>query len=326
MTAIHQRVRKLSTGVAMGYLEAGPETGRPVVLLHGFTDSGFAWAPVMRQIASLDPSLRLFALHQRGALGTALPDCDTCRQQPSHCITNAEHVEDVIAFLIEMDLGPTLLVGHSMGSMVARGVALARPDLVDKLVLVATPGPRPAGRIGLAGITAFHPDDDIADSEPVKSFRAIAQTRGIVWPQGAFDLSPIDLDPFAVHRLLEGWVASTLADPAVLRETAERTARVPLKYWGIDRTPVDGPAEHLEDLRVPTLAIWGVQDTLMTEEMQKDLCAALDAASHRNSAMHYTWKQYGSIACSPGEPQTDFGHELVAEAPNELARDIVSFL
>ena len=51
----------------------------------------------------------------------------------------ATFAADVAGFIDDLGTGPVALVGHSMGSVVARAVALARPDLVDRLVLVGSP-------------------------------------------------------------------------------------------------------------------------------------------------------------------------------------------
>ena len=54
---------------------------------------------------------------------------------------------DAITFTGALGLNTIDLVGHSMGGLVAQEVALARPDLVRRLVLVGT-GPRGGEGIG----------------------------------------------------------------------------------------------------------------------------------------------------------------------------------
>ncbi len=51
----------------------------------------------------------------------------------------AQHVDDMIAFIEGLSLGPVDLIGHSRGGHLAFRLALKRPELLRKLVL-AEPG------------------------------------------------------------------------------------------------------------------------------------------------------------------------------------------
>ena len=53
--------------------------------------------------------------------------------------TIAQHVSDVIAFLVALNAGPVDLMGHSRGGHIAFRVAQQRPDLLRRLIL-AEPG------------------------------------------------------------------------------------------------------------------------------------------------------------------------------------------
>lgn len=52
----------------------------------------------------------------------------------------AERTDEVIRLIQDRDLGPAIVLGVSFGGMVAQNVALARPDLVEGLVLAGCPG------------------------------------------------------------------------------------------------------------------------------------------------------------------------------------------
>lgn len=97
--------------------------GSPVVILHGLAGSSTEMAPTVAALGDR----RVVAVDARGhGQSTRFPD-DVSREA---------HVADVV-FVIEAVLGrPVSLVGHSMGGHTALLVASARPDLVERLVLL----------------------------------------------------------------------------------------------------------------------------------------------------------------------------------------------
>jgi pimeloyl-ACP methyl ester carboxylesterase len=111
-------------GVRTWYDLHGTE-GEPVVLLHGgLVDSRF----FDNALPLLGAGARLFTVDRRGHGRT--PDVDGP-------ITYDLMADDMIAFLEEVVGGPAHLVGHSDGANVALLVALRRPDLVRKAVLIS---------------------------------------------------------------------------------------------------------------------------------------------------------------------------------------------
>ena len=117
---------QLSTGVRLRYAERGDPAGRPVVMLHGVTDSWFSFS---RVLPLLDASLRAIAIDQRGHGDSERPDGGYALK---------DLAADVVSFMDAMELGSAVLVGHSMGSHVAQRVALAAPERVDAVVLVGS--------------------------------------------------------------------------------------------------------------------------------------------------------------------------------------------
>src|SRR5690349_17947407 len=99
--------------------------GEPVLLLHsGFADSRM-FAPALPILAG---PFRAYTVDRRGHGRT--PDVEGS-------LTYEAMADDTIAFLDSVVCEPTHLVGHSDGADVALLVALKRPDLVRKLVLVS---------------------------------------------------------------------------------------------------------------------------------------------------------------------------------------------
>ncbi len=104
--------------------------GQPVVLLHGIGRTGQTWE---RVVAGLPQSAyRLVALDLLGFGDSPKPDW------PAY--TTDDHAAAVIASIEKLVQGrPAIIVGHSMGCLVAVRVARLRPDLVRHLVLYEMP-------------------------------------------------------------------------------------------------------------------------------------------------------------------------------------------
>jgi pimeloyl-ACP methyl ester carboxylesterase len=103
----------------MSYVEQGPSGGTPVIFLHGYTDSSLEFVATAAALKKRDPTLRLIALDQRGA-GSTVPDTETCRTTPAGCVTNADHVADVVAFMDAMKLEKAVVFAGSRPGSVRR--------------------------------------------------------------------------------------------------------------------------------------------------------------------------------------------------------------
>jgi pimeloyl-ACP methyl ester carboxylesterase len=116
----------LPTGVELHVAERGPASGRPVLLLHGYTDSWFSWSPILDL---LPPDARAIVPSQRGHGDSDRPQC---------CYRFADYARDAVALLDELGIERADVVGHSMGSFVAQKIAIDYPDRVNGLVLVGS--------------------------------------------------------------------------------------------------------------------------------------------------------------------------------------------
>jgi pimeloyl-ACP methyl ester carboxylesterase len=116
----------LSTGVRLEYVEQGPVDGIPVVFLHGVTDS---WHSFERVLPLLPPTVRAFAISQRG-------HGDSSRPESGYRF--ADLSADLLAFLDAMGLRAATIVGHSMGASVAQRFAIDHSDRIVGLVLMGS--------------------------------------------------------------------------------------------------------------------------------------------------------------------------------------------
>lgn len=106
--------------------------GPPIVLLHGFGFDGVSWDDFAAPLASARKVV-WFDMPGHGAAAgwSPTPHAGTCAKA-------------VVASLEAMAISRAVLVGHSLGGAVAALVGLMRPDLVERLVLLAPGGFGPA--------------------------------------------------------------------------------------------------------------------------------------------------------------------------------------
>ncbi|HUS26616.1 MAG TPA: alpha/beta fold hydrolase [Nevskiaceae bacterium] len=118
-----QRPYKLAVTIDQGQ-------GQPVVLLHGIGSSGQVWRRVAAQLS--DKPVHLLAFDLLGFGASPKPEW------PQYSVD--DHARAVIASIKAARLRrPVVLVGHSMGSLVAVRIARLQPGLVKRLILYEMP-------------------------------------------------------------------------------------------------------------------------------------------------------------------------------------------
>jgi esterase len=103
--------------------DAFGETGSPVLILHGLLGSARNWTSIAKELAA---SHRVFALDLR----------NHGRSPWAPTMSFDEMAGDIAAFIERQDLGAVTLIGHSLGGKVAMRLALTRPELIERLVVV----------------------------------------------------------------------------------------------------------------------------------------------------------------------------------------------
>jgi pimeloyl-ACP methyl ester carboxylesterase len=97
--------------------------GSPLVILHGLFGSARNWASIARGLGDLR-QVHALDLRNHG-------------QSPwADSMTYAEMAEDVANYIERRGLAPCEILGHSMGGKVSMVLALNRPELVERLVVV----------------------------------------------------------------------------------------------------------------------------------------------------------------------------------------------
>jgi pimeloyl-ACP methyl ester carboxylesterase len=253
-------------GVRIRCYEGG--SGPPLLLVHGF--GGAAWN--FSELVPLLPGRRLIVPDLPGHGGSsALP------------ATTLAGFADVLARLLD---GPTDVVGHSMGGVVALRLAERHPALVRSVVLAAAAGISSSTRlteiaITLAGIVqparlAGRRADRVARSRHL---------RKLVF--GGLEVSnPQLLTERAVHGFLRGPRMHTDALDAGLALAA------------------DDPRQDLDRVRCPVLVLWGARDR------QVPLADGFEYARRLRAPLRVI---------------ADCGHLLIGERPDVCARAVLEF-
>jgi haloacetate dehalogenase len=111
-----------ANGIRQHFLEAG--SGPPVVLLHGFPETSFAWR---FQIPELAKAFRVIAPDLRGYGET---------DKPPGGYDKRNMANDLVSLLNALELEKIALIGHDRGARVATRFAKDHPALLDRLVVM----------------------------------------------------------------------------------------------------------------------------------------------------------------------------------------------
>jgi pimeloyl-ACP methyl ester carboxylesterase len=229
---------ELPTGVTLQYAERGRASGTPVIFLHGVTDSWRSFEPVFPH---LPPSIHAFALTQRG-------HGDSSR--PADGYLYADLAGDVRAFMDAMQLPAAVIVGHSMGAMVAQRFAADHPTRVAGLVLMGS-------------FASMHRDPGMQDFYDT----TIAKLSDPIDPAVARDFQVSTLAHQIQAEQLDLFVNESLKVPARVWKALFR---------GFVETP--GAAQALSVLDAPTLIVWGDLDGYASRADQEVLRGSIPDA------------------------------------------------
>lgn len=114
----------------------GPQNGPPLLLLHGVTRRWQSFVPILPALA---PRWTISALDFRGHGQSDRADED------QYFVPN--YIDDAAALVKAQAAEPVVIYGHSLGSMVAAGVAARLPDRVRAVILEDPPFTTMGGRI-----------------------------------------------------------------------------------------------------------------------------------------------------------------------------------
>lgn len=178
------------------------ESGAPILILHGLAGSGREMESTAR---ALNPH-RVLTLDSRGH--------GESTRRPT-AVSRQAHVDDVIRVIESVVGDPVILIGQSMGGHTALMVAAARPDLVDRLVLLEAGAGGNGTEQSREGMRAFfdawprpfadraHAAAFLGDSAIARAWAADLEERSDgLWPR--FD-ADVMIDTIAHVDAVERW-------------------------------------------------------------------------------------------------------------------------
>jgi pimeloyl-ACP methyl ester carboxylesterase len=247
----------LPHGITLSCRGAG-ERGRPVLLfLHGFPEAAFVWDELLEHFAQpANGGYRCVAPNLRGYEDSSQP-ADVAAYRPKHLVQD-------IAALAQAEGAPlACLVAHDWGGAVAWNLANQQPALMQRLAIINSPHPGTFLR-------------GLRTSE--KQQEASAYMNFLVRPD-AEQLLRADgyrrLLGFFTHWGPASWLTEAVKEQ--YKAVWDRSLTGGLNYYRASplRPPREGdpaagaielPREMLT-IAVPTLVLWGLQDTALLPEL-----------------------------------------------------------
>ena len=263
-----------SSGVKIHYVHMGK--GPVLIMVHGFPDYWYTWRD---QMPTLAKKFHVVAIDQRGYNKSGQPE-------GVENYTVDKLVGDVVAVVKDLGAEKATILGHDWGGMVAWRIAMAHPDLTERLIILNLPHPR-----GLLRELRENPKQE-ENSQYARNF---------LLPGAA---------AFLTAEAISGWVKEPEAKKKYIEAFKRSSFESMLNYYKANypRPPYE-ETEALKEARVkcPVLLIHGLDDK-----------ALLDGA------LNGTWRWIDNeltLVTIPGA-----GHFLLRDKPKQVTRAIGGWL
>ncbi len=231
-----------SNGIRLHYVTQGE--GPLMLMLHGFPEFWYSWR---HQIPEFAKDYKVVALDLRG-----YNESDKPQQQSAYVMS--ELVKDVKGVIQGLGYDRCVLVGHDWGGAIAWNFAYAHPEMVERLIILNLP-------------------------HPAKFAEGLRTPQQLLRSSYAFffqlpvlpELLIQSLDYRAIESVFKGMAvnksAITQADIEAYKDAASRRGALTamLNYYRNAFTNV--MSTDWSVLQVPTLMIWGEEDTALGKEL-----------------------------------------------------------
>jgi len=224
--------RRFDTGeVELNYAE-GPDNGPPILLIHGITGNWRSFLPIM---PSITMRWHVYAVDLRGHGKSG---------HKTGCYTLRDYERDINTFIDEVINQPTILLGHSLGGMIATMHAADNPNI--KAVIIGDSPPNYDNSLGRdinKRMSYWVQAQEAARSgKTVNEMLQILNEKKIMWGD-----VPIE-DPLLLRSMATNW---SRMDPDILSKMIEGEEAREELFGGYDT------ARLYPKLRCPVLLLRG---------------------------------------------------------------------
>ncbi len=231
-----------TNGIRLHYVTQGE--GPLMLMLHGFPEFWYSWRHLIPEFAK---DYKVVALDLRG-----YNESDKPQQQSAYVMS--EFVKDVEGVIKGLGYDRCVLVGHDWGGAIAWNFAYAHPEMLERLIVLNMPHP------------AKFADGLRTPQQLLRSSYAFFFQLPLL-PELLIQSSDYGAIESAFKGMAVNKSAITQADIEAYKDAASRRGALTamLNYY---RNAF--PSMTLRDwsvLQVPTLMIWGEEDTALGKEL-----------------------------------------------------------
>lgn len=234
-----------TNGVKLHYVSGG--SGKLMLMLHGFPEFWYSWR---HQITEFSPDYHVVAVDLRGYNQSDKP-------QNLEAYQMSEFIADIKAVIQGLGYEDCILVAHDWGGAIAWNFADAYPEMVEKLIILNMPHPAKFA----AGLKT--------PQQLLKSWYIFAFQ--IPWlPEFMFKLNDYQVIKDTFSGMAIDKTAFTEADLNAYRDAAAQPGALTAMinyYRGAFGLFFSNKRSPWGILEVPTLTIWGENDTALGKEL-----------------------------------------------------------
>ena len=234
-------------GLRLRYLEWGRPDALPVICVHGYTSSAEAFNALARRIQD---RAHIIAMDVRGHGESAWSQDDAYQY--------ADQAGDLAALVDQLGIGRFVLIGTSMGGVIAMVYASQYADRLRGLVLNDIGPDVEAGSGRITGLVRSRPADFASLDEAMQYRREISPITAA---------RPLEDQEETARGVLSERPDGRWAwkmDPAYIEQRVKRGAPARPPLWPV-----------LETLPCATQIVWGTDSDVLSEAQAKRMVAAL---------------------------------------------------
>ncbi|MCU0512103.1 MAG: alpha/beta hydrolase [Anaerolineae bacterium] len=253
-------------GASIYYIARGNPDDPAVILIHGFGGSTFTWRDNMDALAAA--GLYVVALD--------LPPFGLSDKSPTLDYTRAGMAETVVGLMDVLAIERASIVGHSMGGGVTACVAVRHPERVERLVFVAGGVFDPALREPAETETTTEDSEQQSPLALLRTFDpnsplAATLLRTLLTPERFTDILT---SAYYRPEIVTDEVAAGYQRPLAIETW---TAGFLAYQRAEDANPVT--LAQLAQMDVPTLILWGEEDTWVPITVGEAMAAMLPSVT-----------------------------------------------